>query len=81
MEYILTIDGARNREEIFKHWKRGMTSILNLNTAWTARNFLNYIKHSFSGTVADWYDLLNKDGKNELRMMKTPAASNVQKFM
>ena len=41
--YILNIDGARNREEIFEHWKRGMNSVLNLNTTWTASNFLNYI--------------------------------------
>ena len=30
--YILNIDGARNREEIFEHWKREMNSVLNLNT-------------------------------------------------
>ena len=30
--YILNIDGARNREEIFEHWKRGINSVLNLNT-------------------------------------------------
>jgi len=64
---------ARNIEEIFEHWKRGMNSILNLNTTWTAANFLNYIEHSFSGTVTDWYDSLNKDDKNTLRMMETPA--------
>jgi len=46
--------------------KKGMNSVLNLNTTWTARNFLNYIKHSFSGTVADCYDSLNEEGKNEL---------------
>ena len=51
--YILNIDGARNREEIFEHWKRGMNSVLNLNTTWIAENFLNYIEHSFFGTVAD----------------------------
>ena len=50
-----------------------MNSILNLNTTWTAANFLNYIEHSFSGTVTDWYDSLNKDDKNTLRMMETPA--------
>ena len=50
-----------------------MNSILNLNTTRTAANFLNYIKHSFSGTVADWYDSLIEDGKNILKMMKTPA--------
>ena len=51
--YIFNIDGARNREEIFEHWKRGMNSVLNLNTTWTTTNFLNYIDHSFSGTVTD----------------------------
>jgi len=48
--YILNIDGAQNREEIFEHWKTGMNSVLNLNTTWTAVNFLNYIEHSFLGT-------------------------------
>ena len=47
-----------------------MNSVLNLNTAWTATNFLNYIEHSFSDTVTDWYDSLNKECKNALRMMK-----------
>ena len=51
--YILNIDGACNWEEIFEHWKRGMNSILNLNTTWAAENFLNYIEHSFPGTVVD----------------------------
>ena len=51
-----------------------MNSILNLNTTWTATNFLNYIEHSFSGTVADWYDSLSEDGKNTLRTMETLAA-------
>ena len=46
--YILNIDGARNRKEIFEHWKRGMNSVLNLNTTWIAANFLNYIEHSLS---------------------------------
>jgi len=72
--YILNIDGARNREEIFKHLKRGMNSAPNLNTTWTATNFLNYIDHSFSKTVADWYDSLNEEGKNKLRIMETPEA-------
>ena len=67
--YILNIDGTRNREEIFEHWKRGMNSVLNLNTTWTARNFLNYIEHNFSSTVADCYDSLNEDGKNALRII------------
>ena len=51
-----------------------MTSVLHLNITWTAANFLNYIEHSFSGTVADWYDSLNEDGKNVFRMMETLAA-------
>ena len=51
-----------------------MNSVLNLNTTWTTANFLNYIEHSFSGTVADWYDSLSEDGKNTLRVMETPAA-------
>ena len=51
-----------------------MNSVLNLNTTWTAANFLNYIEHSFSGTIADWYDSLSEDGKNTLRIMETPAA-------
>ena len=48
-----------------------MNRVLNLNTTWIATNFLNYIEHSFSGTAADWYDLLNELGKNELRIMET----------
>ena len=51
-----------------------MNSVLNLNTTWTVANFLNYIEHNFSGTVADWYDSLSEDGKNTLRIMKTSAA-------
>ena len=56
-----------------------MNSILNQNTTRSAMNFQNYIEHGFSGTVVDWYDSLSEDGKNTLRMMKTPVA--VQKFM
>ena len=51
-----------------------MNSILNLNTTWTAVNFLNYIEHNFSGTVTDWYDSLNEDDKNTSRMIETPTA-------
>ena len=51
-----------------------MNSVLNLNTTCTMTNFLNYIEHSFFGTVADWDDSLSEDGKNILRMMKIPAA-------
>ena len=47
-----------------------MNCILNLNTTWTAANFLNYIKYSFFGIVADWYDLLNEESKNILRTME-----------
>ena len=46
--YILNINGAFNREEIFEHWKRGVNNVLNLNTGWTIRNILSYIEHSFS---------------------------------
>ena len=49
-----------------------MNSVLNLNTTGIAANFLNYIKHSFSSIVANWYDSLNEGGKNKLRMMKIP---------
>jgi len=51
--YILNIAGARNRKEIFEHLKRGMNSVLNLNTMWIETNFVNYIKHSFSDTIAN----------------------------
>ena len=51
-----------------------MNSVSNLNTTWTVANFLNYIEHSFSGTVADKYDSLSEDGKNTLRMMETQVA-------
>ena len=37
--YILNIDGARNREEIFKHWKRDMNNVFNLNATWTMTIF------------------------------------------
>ena len=67
-------------KKIFEHWKRGVNGVLNLNTTWTAVNFLNYIEHSFSGTVADWYNSLSEDGKNTLRAMETPTAM-CQKFV
>ena len=70
--YMLNIDRARNREEIFERWKIRMNSVLNLNETWTPGNFLNYIKHNFSGTIGDWYDSSNDDGKNALRTMETP---------
>jgi len=50
-----------------------MNSVLNLNTTWTAANFLIYIEHSFFGIVANWYDSLNENDKITLRMMETPA--------
>ena len=51
-----------------------MNSVLNVNTICTAKNFLNYIEHSFSGTVAGLYDSLNEEGKNELRIMEKSEA-------
>ena len=51
-----------------------MNSVLNLNTAWTIENFLNYIEYSFSDIIADWYDSLDEEGKNVLRMVETLAA-------
>ena len=50
-----------------------MNSVSNLHTLWIAGNFLNYIEYNFSDVVADWYDSLNEDGKNTLRMIETPA--------
>ena len=47
-----------------------MNSVLNLDITWFAGNFLSYIEHSFSSTVADWYDSLEKEGKSALRMME-----------
>ena len=70
--YILNINGPQTREEIFEHWKRGMPSVLNLNTTLTTRNFLNNIEHSFSVIVVNWYDSLNEEGKNTLRIMEVP---------
>ena len=46
--YILNIDEAHNREEIFEHSEK--SSVLNLNSTWTTTNFLNYNEYSFS-----WY--------------------------
>ena len=80
MGYILNIDGACNKEKIFEHRKRGMDSILNLNTIWTAANFINYIEHSFSDTVADWYDSFNEYGKKYIRNDGNPSYY-VQKSM
>ena len=50
----------------------GINSVLNLNTALSTKNFLNYIEDSFSATVADCYDSLDEKCKNALRMMETP---------
>jgi len=52
--------------------KGSVNSVLNLNTTWTAVNFLNYIYHIFSGTIVDWYGSLDKDNKNVLRMIESP---------
>ena len=51
-----------------------MNSILNLNPTSTAGKILNYIEHSFYSAAVDWYDSLNEDSKNTLRMMKMPTA-------
>jgi len=51
-----------------------MNSVLNLNITWTAANFPNYIEHSFSSIVANWYDSLSEESKNTLRVMETPVA-------
>ena len=49
-----------------------MNSVPKLKAIWSIGNFLNYIKHNFSGTIGDWYDSSNDDGKNALRTMETP---------
>ena len=36
-----------NREKIYQHWKKGINSVLSLTTTQIARNFLNYIEHSY----------------------------------
>lgn len=69
--FILNLDGMKNREEIFECWKRGMSSVLNLNATWTTANFLNYLEHSFSGTLADWYDNLDEEAKDVLKTMES----------
>ena len=51
-----------------------MIGVLNLNIIWVLRNFLNYIKRRFSGTVAGWYVSLDEEGKNILGMMEISAA-------
>jgi len=38
--YILNISKSVT-EKKFEHWKRGLNSVLNLNTTWTDGNFLN----------------------------------------
>ena len=50
-----------------------MNSVLNLSTTQTAENFLNYIKHSFYGTITDWYDSSEEKCKNVLIIMETTA--------
>ena len=32
------------------------------------------MKHSYSTTVADWYNSLDEEGKNVLRTIRTPIA-------
>ena len=51
-----------------------MIGVLNLNIIWILRNFLNYIKRRFSGTLPGWYVLLDEEGKNILGMMEISAA-------
>ncbi|XP_056694878.1 uncharacterized protein [Spinacia oleracea] len=70
--YKLNLDGLRNREEVIEHWKKSMSSVLNLNTEWTSENFLNYIEHSLYGCVADLYDGLDEDVKGLLRESEPP---------
>ncbi|XP_021728284.1 uncharacterized protein LOC110695343 [Chenopodium quinoa] len=61
--YKLRLDGVRDRQDILDQWKKSMSSVLNLNTEWTSRNFLNYIEHSFYGCLEDWYDGIDKEVK------------------
>ena len=51
-----------------------MNSILNINSIQTTKNFLNYIEHRFSGTIAGGYNLLGEKGKSVLRMRETLTA-------
>ena len=57
-----------------------MNSLLNLNTTWTVGNFLNYIEHIFSSTVANWYHSLDEEYKKVLRVMGTPIAMFKKSF-
>ena len=36
------------------------------------RNFLNYIEHSFSAAIANWFHSLDEEGKNIVRIIETP---------
>ena len=58
-----------------------MDSVLNLNTTWCGGNFLNYVKHSLSGTIVDLYDSLYEQGKIALRIMQTPVAMFKTEFI
>ena len=51
-----------------------MIGVLNLNITWIPGNFLTYIKHRFSGTVAAWCESLDEEGKNISGMMEISAA-------
>ncbi|KAL2902531.1 ORF 1: putative Polyprotein CP [Bienertia sinuspersici] len=72
--YKLNLDGVRNRMEVLEHWKKSMSSVLNLNTEWKSENFLNYIEHSLYGCVADWYEAINEETKTTLRQIELPTA-------
>ena len=51
-----------------------MHCVLNLNTTSATGNFLNNIEHSFSATIVNWYDTLNEEEKNTLRIVEVPEA-------
>ncbi|XP_056695731.1 uncharacterized protein [Spinacia oleracea] len=73
--YKLSLDGLRNREDVIEHWKKSMSSVLNLNTEWTLEIFLNYIEHNLYGRVADWYDGLDEEVKGLLRESEVPTTT------
>ncbi|XP_021746677.1 uncharacterized protein LOC110712520 [Chenopodium quinoa] len=70
--YKLKLDGVRDRQDVLDQWKKGMSSVLNLNTEWTSENFLNYIEHSLYGCVEDWYDGIEEEVKTVLRASESP---------
>ena len=51
-----------------------MNSALNRNTTRIVKNFKLYW-HNFFGTVANYYDSLDHEGKNALRLMETSIAT------